>query len=99
MNSLFTSPLAATIATGSAVIWVGLACLLPLVRLHWRGAALWTLVLLGVPVLGWVTFFWGPGFGVLIFAVGLSILVWPPMALFRRKHTHGLSDHPPAALD
>lgn len=99
MSSLFGSSLAAFIAIAIAVVWVGLACLLPFVPWRKRSAALWTLVFLGVPVLGWVTFFWGPGFGVLVFAIGLSILVWPPVGLVRRKGAQGLSDHPPAAMD
>lgn len=99
MSSLFGNSLAAFIALAIAVVWVGLACLLPFVGWRWRQTALWTLVVLGVPVLGWVTYIWGPGFGVLVFAIGLSILVWPPAALVRRKGAQGLNEPPPTALD
>nr|WP_240547636.1 DUF2484 family protein [Paracoccus sp. J56] len=62
-----------------------MACLLPFVRLRWRYSAFWTLVLCGVPVLGWLTYLCGPGFGVLFFALGLSLLVWPPFDPRRRR--------------
>lgn len=66
------------------LLWAVMACLLPLVRLRWRHTALWLLVLAGVPLLGWLTYLCGPGFGVLFLALGLSVLVWPPLALLRR---------------
>ncbi len=65
-----------------------MACLLPFVRLRWRHSMLWTLVFFGVPVLGWLTYLCGPGFGVLFLALGLSLLVWPPFET-RRRRRHG----------
>lgn len=73
------------VAALCAVLWGVLACLLPFVRLRWRHAALWTLVLGGVPVLGWLTYLCGPGFGVLFLSLGLSLLVWPPFETRRRR--------------
>lgn len=73
------------VAAFCAVLWGVLACLLPFVRLRWRHAALWSLVLCGVPVLGWLTYLCGPGFGVLFLSLGLSLLVWPPFETRRRR--------------
>ncbi len=63
-----------------ALAWAALACLLPLVPFARRHAAIWSLIVSGVPVLGWLTYLCGPGFGVLFLSLGLSLLVWPPMA-------------------
>ncbi|MDF3855382.1 DUF2484 family protein [Paracoccus sp. P2] len=68
-----------------ALLWGVMACLLPFLRLRWRHSALWALVLCGVPVLGWMTYLCGPGFGVLFLALGLSLLVWPPFDPRRRR--------------
>jgi len=80
--ALASHPATAALA---AVLWGVMACLLPFVRLRWRYSAFWTLVLCGVPVLGWLTYLCGPGFGVLFFALGLSLLVWPPFDPRRRR--------------
>ncbi|GLK63821.1 DUF2484 family protein [Paracoccus kondratievae] len=82
MIALASHPATAALA---AVLWGVMACLLPFVRLRWRYSAFWTLVLCGVPVLGWLTYLCGPGFGVLFFALGLSLLVWPPFDPRRRR--------------
>ena len=84
---LATHPLVAVIA---AALWVAVACLLPFIRLRWHYATLWVLVACGVPVLGWLTYLCGPGFGVLFLSVGLSLLVWPPLAGRRRAPQRGL---------
>jgi len=76
---------AATLALG----WAVLACLLPFIRPTLRHAVLWSLVLAGVPLLGWLTFLCGPGFGVLFLSLGLLLLVWPPLA--RRGQSAGSS--------
>ncbi|SMO58050.1 DUF2484 family protein [Paracoccus laeviglucosivorans] len=73
------------VAALAATIWALLACLLPLVALSWRHLAVWGLVFCGVPVLGWLTYLCGPGFGVLFLALGLSVLVWPPLDAMRRR--------------
>ena len=73
------------VAAGCAVLWAVAACLLPFARPRQRHAALWALVLCGVPVLGWLTYLCGPGFGVLFLSLGLSLLVWPPFETRRRR--------------
>lgn len=84
MSLLATHPLIAVLAAG---LWVAVACLLPFFRLRWRHAALWGLVVSGVPVLGWLTYLGGPACAVLFLLLGLSLLVWPPVeALRRRRH-------------
>ncbi|WP_347267231.1 DUF2484 family protein [Paracoccus sp. (in: a-proteobacteria)] len=81
MIMLASHPLMAALM---GALWAVLACLLPLVRRRWRHAALWLVVLAGVPLLGWLTYLCGPGLGVLFLALGLSVLVWPPAGLLRR---------------
>ena len=83
MSELASHPGTAAIL---AMVWAGLACLLPLVRDCWRPGLFWALVLIGVPLLGWLTFVTGPGLGVLFLALGLSLLVWSPLARLRRRH-------------
>lgn len=83
MILLVSHPLVAALL---AVMWGISACLLPFVRPQWQHGALWTLVLFGVPVLGWLSYLCGPGFGVLFLSLGLSLLVWPPFAGRRRAH-------------
>lgn len=69
----------------AALAWAALACLLPMVRPKWQHSAIWSLIVTGVPVLGWLTYLCGPGFGVLFLALGLSLLVWPPIDWMRRR--------------
>ncbi len=87
MSLLAAYPYAAFVA---AVIWAGAACLMPFVRRGRQLAMLWVLVFAGVPVLGWLTYLCGPAGGVLFLAIGLSLLVWPPVETMRRhrRHTH-----------
>lgn len=68
-----------------AVLWAVMACLVPLVRMARRHSAIWALIFCGVPLLGWLTYLCGPGFGVLFLAVGMSLLVWPPLDAMRRR--------------
>ncbi|MDT1061558.1 DUF2484 family protein [Paracoccus sp. CPCC 101403] len=82
MSELASHPATAAIC---ALSWAFLSCMLPFLRPGPRHVALWALVLAGVPVLGWLTFLYGPGFGVLFMALGLSILVWPPVEWMRRR--------------
>lgn len=72
-------------AAGFAILWGALACFWPLLPRQWHHHGFWTLVLGGVPVLGWLTYLWGPAFGVLFLGLGLSLLVWPPLAGLRRR--------------
>ncbi|MDS9468682.1 DUF2484 family protein [Paracoccus sp. MBLB3053] len=74
--------------------WMLFASALPLLRPVWRTALFWGLVAAGVPILGWLTYLCGPGFGVLFMALGLSILVWPPLEMLRRRRRG--SAHPGA---
>lgn len=82
MSLLAAYPYVAVIV---AVLWSGVACLLPFVRHHWQFAVLWALVVTGVPVLGWLTYLFGPAGGVLFLAIGLALLVWPPAEVLRRR--------------
>lgn len=77
MSLLAAHPLLAALL---ALLWGVMACLWPLVPARLAHAALWALVLTGVPVLGWLTYLCGPGFGVLFLSLGLSLLVWPPLS-------------------
>lgn len=73
---LLTLPMTAAAVTG---VWLCLACLVPLLAPGRRSTANWCLVVLGVPILGWLTLVWGPGIGVLGFALGLLALSRRPM--------------------
>lgn len=83
---LSTLPLTAAAVTG---VWLCLACLVPMLAPRWRPRANWCLVTFGVPILGWLTLVWGPGIGVLGFALGLLALGRrpPPSRAGRRPQT------------
>jgi len=49
---------------------------------HWARA--YALIILGVPLLGWLTVENGPVMGLLALAAGASILRWPVIVLARR---------------
>jgi len=55
--------------------------LIPSKRKHWPQA--YVLIVVGVPVLGFVTFQNGPWIGLLVLAGGISILRWPVFYLWR----------------
>ncbi|MTH77287.1 DUF2484 family protein [Paracoccus aestuariivivens] len=82
MIALGTHPGAAALCAAG---WLVLACAMPLIRHHRRHAAIWLLVMPGVPLLGWLTYLCGPTLGVLFLALGLSILVWPPLDWLQRR--------------
>lgn len=63
---------------GAVGLWVLLAALIGFLRPHHRLAAFWIVVVLGVPVLGWLTLNWGPSVGVGAFALGLALLLRRP---------------------
>ncbi|MDO5613028.1 MAG: DUF2484 family protein [Paracoccus sp. (in: a-proteobacteria)] len=67
-------PVAALLASG---LWLLMALLIPRVPLRWRVAAVWGMVLTGVPMLGWLTLHWGPGPGIAGFVLGLLALYLP----------------------
>lgn len=62
----------------AALLWGAMTCLLPLVPRRRQVPVFWASIILGVPVLGWLTFAMGPGVGVLAMGLGLLILVRSP---------------------
>ena len=59
---------------------------------HWRNA--YTLIAIGVPLLGWITFTGGPLLGLLFLAGGASVLRWP--VYFLARWAKSLVQRPPA---
>lgn len=68
-------------ALALATLWLMVALCLGYVPLSQRARAGWAMTMLGVPVLGWLTYLCGPGVGVIAFAVGLLALRWSPVLL------------------
>lgn len=74
----------------AAAAWLALALTLPMVQRRCRADGFWIAVAVAVPLLGWLTYAWGPGPGVLGFIAGL-------LALRRCRHTpRGGTPLPPA---
>jgi hypothetical protein len=48
---------------------------------HWRAA--YALIVVGIPILGWVTYANGPFWGLLALVAGASILRWPLIYTWR----------------
>ncbi len=48
---------------------------------HWRFA--YAMIVLGIPILGWVTYENGPWIGLLVLLAAASILRWPLIYLWR----------------
>ncbi|MEM8536822.1 MAG: DUF2484 family protein [Pseudomonadota bacterium] len=48
---------------------------------HWRRA--YVLIALGLPVLGWISWVYGPIYGVIGLLVGCSVLRWPVYYLWQ----------------
>ncbi len=68
-----------------AFLWIVLAnviAMFPSRRNHWPAA--YGLTVIGVPLLGWVTYQNGPFVGLLALVAGASILRWPLIRLGRR---------------
>jgi len=79
MSAVQALPLAA------ACLWLiaaNMAAMLPSRDNHRKCASV--LVVIGVPLLGWVTFALGPVVGVVLMAGGVLVLRWPLMAAGRR---------------
>ena len=61
-----------------ALVWLVVANLLAMIPStdnHWRRA--YMLIAIGIPLLGFVTFQNGPWIGLIVMAMGASILRWP----------------------
>lgn len=66
-----------TLSLVLACLWILLAALLGMLpqQFHWRFA--YGLVVLGIPILGYVTYQNGPAWGLVCLAAGASVLRWP----------------------
>jgi len=67
-----------------ACLWAlaaNVAAILPSGDNHWRRA--YVLILLGIPLLGYVTYENGPVIGLLVMLAGMSMLRWPVLYLGR----------------
>ena len=68
----------------AALLWLvaaNVAGFLPSRDKHWRAA--YVLIVTGIPILGWVTWANGPIVGLIILAMGASVLRWPLIYLWR----------------
>ncbi|MBK4215255.1 DUF2484 family protein [Paracoccus caeni] len=65
-------------------LWLLLVWIIPMLRAEYRRHALRAMVVVGVPILGWLTLYWGPIMGIGAFAVGLILLVTLPSGTARR---------------
>ncbi|MEM9436187.1 MAG: DUF2484 family protein [Pseudomonadota bacterium] len=68
----------------AAFLWLiiaNLRAMFPSKDSHWRFAYL--MIAIGIPILGWVTYEFGPIFGVLLLAAACSVLRWPLIYLWR----------------
>lgn len=78
-----------------ACVWAllaNLAGMFPSRDKHWRLA--YGLIVVGIPLLGYVTYENGPWIGLLVLAAGMSILRWPVIYLGRWMRTRlGLAPH------
>ncbi|WP_050522277.1 DUF2484 family protein [Pseudorhodobacter wandonensis] len=73
-----------TAALTAALIWLVAANVtgfIPSRDYHWRAA--YALIAVGIPILGWVTWVNGPIVGLIIFAMGASVLRWPLVYFWR----------------
>lgn len=73
-----------TVSLILACLWAlaaNLAAMIPSRDNHWRRA--WVLIVLGIPLLGFVTLQNGPWVGLVVLAAGMSVLRWPVIWLGR----------------
>ncbi len=73
-----------TEAIAAACLWAvfaNVAAMLPSRRKHWPLAIV--LIVVGIPILGWVTYEGGPILGLAVLAAGMSVLRWPVFFLWR----------------
>ncbi|MDQ1899923.1 DUF2484 family protein [Paracoccus sp. WLY502] len=71
-----TSGLLVTI--GIVLGWVALATIQRRLQARHRNRAFWALILIGIPVLGWLTLNGGPMAGVAGLALGIAVLLRAP---------------------
>lgn len=67
-----------------AALWAlaaNLLAMLPSRDGHWRRA--YALIVLGIPLVGYVTYQNGPWIGMIVLAMGVSVLRWPVIHLGR----------------
>ena len=92
MSELAGQPLAGAAAILMAVLWGCAASVVPFLRYRWRATVFWSVVITGVPVLGWLTFVWGPMIGIVALALGILTLTYSPLLWLRRhKAVDGLT--------
>lgn len=60
---------------GLALLWLFLTCFLPHRAPAGQSRSLAAMIVIGVPVLGWLTLHWGPGVGLCAFAAGLAAIL------------------------
>ncbi|MEM1100717.1 MAG: DUF2484 family protein [Pseudomonadota bacterium] len=68
----------------AACLWLILAnvrAMFPSQDHHWRFA--YAMIAVGIPILGWVTYEFGPVVGFLVMAAAASVLRWPVVYLWR----------------
>ncbi len=58
--------------------WVALAAIQRRLQARHRNQAFWALILIGIPVLGWLTLNGGPMAGVAGLALGIAVLLRAP---------------------
>ena len=79
------------------IVAANVAGMMPSRRGHWPAAAL--LIVTGIPILGLVTWQYGPGAGFIAFGAGASILRWPlrlGLARLRRRSRDAVEQVQPA---
>lgn len=68
----------------AAFVWLivaNLVAMFPSRDHHWRAA--YALIAVGIPILGWVTWIYGPVWGLILLAAGASVLRWPLILTWR----------------
>ena len=66
-----------------AAAWIVLACLLAMALRRRLGMAIVVLIVLGIPVAGWITLQHGPVPGMAAVALGACLMRWPLPRLMR----------------
>ena len=79
-----------SVALALGCLWLiiaNLAGMLPSRDRHWRAAG--ALIVIGIPLLGWITWTCGPLWGLLFLAGGASVLRWPLIRLAQQMRGLG----------